>query len=352
MAALCLLEVLAEVPDPRSRHGRVHPLPAVLALTVLAMLRGCKGPAAIAQFGRDHGAPLAHALGFRRGKTPAASCLSELFSRLDPVAFEAALARWIRSRMPPADPDGAASKQPIAIDGKTLRGSRDGDAPGQHLVAAYAPLVEAVVAQVRVDAKTNEHKAALELLGILPVKGNVFTGDAMFCQRDFCEKVIGGEGDYVLVVKDNQPSLAVDIAAGLAYDEQARRSAAAFSPRRAAAGGARVEDGQQHGQGARAAGEADAAPDCDADEAPGLGGPGAGLRAGARAHGGWQDDGGDRLRDNQPEARGGRRAAPAGPGARALGHRKQTALRQGRDAGRGSKPGAQGQRAAGAGGGA
>ena len=94
--SLSLIEALAEVPDPRSRHGRVHPLPAVLALTVLAMLRGCKGPAAIAQFGRDHGAPLAHALGFRRGKTPAASCLCELFSRLDPVAFEAALSRWIQ----------------------------------------------------------------------------------------------------------------------------------------------------------------------------------------------------------------------------------------------------------------
>src|SRR3954452_17204983 len=117
MPGLSLIEILAEVPDPRSRHGRVHPLSAILALTVLAMLRGCKGPAAIAQFGRDHGTALAHALGFNRGKTPAASCLSELFRRLDPVAFEAALARWIRSRMPPADPGGAADRQPIAIDG-------------------------------------------------------------------------------------------------------------------------------------------------------------------------------------------------------------------------------------------
>src|SRR4051794_12898880 len=175
MAALSLLEALAEVPDPRSRHGRVHPLPAILALTVLAMLRGCKGPAAISQFGRDHGAPLAFALGFTRGKTPAPSCLSDLFARLDAVAFEAALSRWIRARTPPpaAADDPAAAKEPVSIDGKTLRGSRDGDAPGQHLVAAYAPLVEAVLAQVRVDAKTNEHKAALELLGVLPVKGRV-----------------------------------------------------------------------------------------------------------------------------------------------------------------------------------
>src|SRR5437764_266621 len=62
MAPLSPLEALADVPDPRSRHGRRHPLPAILSLAVLAMLRGCKGPTAIAQFGRDHGAELAHAL--------------------------------------------------------------------------------------------------------------------------------------------------------------------------------------------------------------------------------------------------------------------------------------------------
>src|SRR5690348_9124640 len=125
MATLSLLEALAEVPDPRSRHGRIHPLPAILALNALAMLRGCKGPVAIAQFGRDYGAPLAHALGFRRGKTPGASCLSELFSRLDAVAFEAALSRWIKSRSPaPTAGSPGKEKQPVSLDGKTLRGSR------------------------------------------------------------------------------------------------------------------------------------------------------------------------------------------------------------------------------------
>jgi DDE_Tnp_1-associated/Transposase DDE domain len=234
MAALSLLEVLAEVPDPRSRHGRRHPLPAILALVVLAMLRGCRGPVAIAQFGRDYGTPLAHALGFNRGKTPAASCLCDLLSRLDAVAFEAALSRWIASRTPPAaaaaEGDKQAEKEPISIDGKTLRGSRDGDVPGQHLVAAYAPLTEAVLVQVRVDAKTNEHKAALELLGILPVKNRIVIGDAMFCQRDVCEEIIDQEGEYIFFVKDNQPSLQADIEAGFAYETAARSTAAAFSP--------------------------------------------------------------------------------------------------------------------------
>jgi hypothetical protein len=232
MTALSLIEVLAEVPDPRSRHGRVHPLPAILALTVLAMLRGCKGPVAIAQFGRDYGQALAHALGFTRGKTPAASCLSELFSRLDAMAFEAALSRWIQSRTPPTSTEekGKKEKEPLSIDGKTLRGSRDGEVPGQHLVAAYSPLVEAVLVQVRVDAKTNEHKAALELLGILPVKNRIVIGDAMFCQRDLCKEIIDQGGDYLFFVKENQPGLQTDIGAGFGFEAAARSLAAAFSP--------------------------------------------------------------------------------------------------------------------------
>src|SRR5437588_5363228 len=227
MAPLSLLDALAEVPDPRSRHGRRHPLLAILSLTVLAMLRGCKGPTAIAQFGRDHGVALAHALGFLRGKTPAPSCFCELFSRLDAAAFEAALSRWVAARLPPVE---EADQQPVSLDGKTLRGSRDGETPGQHLVAAYAHQHQAVLAQVRVDAKTNEHKAALELLGVLPVKGRVVLGDAMFCQRDLCEKITEQGGDYLFTVKGNQLGLERDIAAGFGFEAGARSIAAAFSP--------------------------------------------------------------------------------------------------------------------------
>ncbi len=233
MACLSLLEALADVPDPRSRHGRRHPLRAILALTVLAMLRGCKGPTAIAEFGRNHGVALAHALGFRRGKTPAPSCLSDLYRILDATAFEAALSLWIAARLPP--PAADADPQPVSLDGKTLRGSRDGAAPGHHLVSAYAHEHQAVLAQIRVDAKTNEHKAALELLGILPVQGRVVLGDAMFCQRDICTRIVEQGGDYLFTVKGNQLGLARDIAAGFAFEDSARRQTAAFSPGAAAA---------------------------------------------------------------------------------------------------------------------
>ena len=224
MGSTSLYEELATVSDPRGLQGLVHPLPAVLGLVVLAMLMGRKSLKGIARFGRQYGTPLAHALGFRRGQTPSVSSLSRTLRRLDAEQFEATLSRWVRART------HAADIPHVSLDGKTLRGSRDGDVPGQHLVAAYAPSVEAVLAQVRVDAKTNEHKAALELLGILPIAGRVVVGDAMFCQRDLAAKVIEGQGDYLLVVKDNQKGVAIDIEAGFGFEQAARSIAAATSP--------------------------------------------------------------------------------------------------------------------------
>lgn len=223
-APLSLLEALAQIPDPRDRRGIRHPLSAILSLAVVAMLTGAKGYEAIAQFGRDKGSALAFALGFRRGKTPAKSTFCEIFRVLDIDAFEEALARWARSRLP------EGQEFVVHLDGKTARGSRDGEIPGQHFVAAYEPHCRAVLAQVKVDTKTNEHKAALRLLGILPLKGCLVTGDAMFCQRDLCAAIIEKGGDYLFFAKDNQPSLVTDIGAGLAFQEQTRRAAAIFSP--------------------------------------------------------------------------------------------------------------------------
>jgi hypothetical protein len=104
------------------------------------------------------------------------------------------------------------------VDGKTLRGPADGEAPGAHLLTAIVPTAAAVLMQLRVDAKTNEHEAALRLLGVLPLAGKVVTGDAMFTHRDVAEAVRGGGGDYVLFVKGNQPELKAQIEAALHGD--------------------------------------------------------------------------------------------------------------------------------------
>jgi hypothetical protein len=266
LPARSLLEVLADIPDPRSRHGRRHPLPAVLGLVALGLLLGHRGPEAIAQLGRDFGPPLAHPLGCRR-RTPATATWARFLRALDAAAVAAALRRWVASRLP----EGVAA---FSRDGKARQGSRDGDALGQHRVAAYAPHVHAVLAQVRVEATTNEHKAALPLRGLRPLEGKVVVADALLGQRDVCPEVVDRGGDDVLLVKGNQPGRATDVAAGFGYEAAARSLAAAFSPRRPAAGGAGPgrPDG---GQGARAGGKADAADDVDRDAAAEVAGAGA-----------------------------------------------------------------------------
>lgn len=211
-----LQEVFALLPEVRQARGRRHPLLAILNLTAVALLAGMKSLEAIAQFARDHGPELAEALGFTHWPTPCKATLSNVFRRLDVAAYENALSAWLKRRCPDLG-------DTLAIDGKTLRGSASYHVPGVHLLSAYAPRVAAVIAQVRVDAKTNEHKAALEFLGILPLQDKIVTGDAMFCQRDFCEEVIRQGGDYVLTVKDNQPTMMKHIAAMFA-------ESAAFSP--------------------------------------------------------------------------------------------------------------------------
>jgi DDE_Tnp_1-associated len=99
-----LLSVLAEVPDPRGRRGKRHPLTAILALAVAATLCVAKSYAALAEWGRNDGPAFAQALGFTRLKTPCAACLFLLFRPLDRTALETALARWaeaVLAALPP-----------------------------------------------------------------------------------------------------------------------------------------------------------------------------------------------------------------------------------------------------------
>ncbi len=223
-----LYEAFGHVPDPRDRSGRRHPLQAILALTSVAMLSGARSLYAIAQFGRDRGRHFAGALGFTRHTTPCCTTLHNLFVAMDEGAFEEALARWTAAA---AEAHGWTT---VSLDGKTLRGSTDVQLPGVHLLAAYAHEAGIVLRQLPVDAKTNEHKAALELLDLIPVKGKLITGDAMFCQRDLSRKIRAKQGDYLWPVKDNQPDLLAAI--GDAFDDADTSPSAAAAGRGRAAG--------------------------------------------------------------------------------------------------------------------
>jgi len=202
--AVSLIERLGELDDPRDPRGIQYPLVPVLALCLVAILAGHTGFAAIAQFGRLRRHRLGPALGFKNGKMPCANTLSLLVRELDADHLDRIIGAWLTDRQ-------ARGWEHIALDGKTLRGSRDGDVPGVHLLSAYVPQASAVIAQMRVEATTNEHKAALRLLGVLPLAGVVLTADAMFTHRDVCVAVLDREGAYVLYAKDNQEALQQDI---------------------------------------------------------------------------------------------------------------------------------------------
>lgn len=211
-ATTSLFDLLCQVPDPRRREGRRHPLPAILSLLVLAMLSGMRGLQGVVDFGRNLPPDVIAALGFTRPKTLAKSTLSVILRAIDTDAFESVVRRWLQAR---AERLGWTA---IAIDGKSLRGSTGEQLPAVHLVAGYAHEAQLALGQLRVDSKTNEHKAALELLGLLPLTGAVVTADAMFTHADFCREVREAGGDYFLAVKDNQPTLLRDIEAAFAAD--------------------------------------------------------------------------------------------------------------------------------------
>jgi hypothetical protein len=205
-----LLAYLAQIPDPRGRQGRRHPLEAMLVSVVCALVQGARGYRAISQWVHEQDVALWHAFGFTR-RPPKASAFRKLLMALSPEHFEQALHDWIEACL--GQPVSDASLQAVALDGKSLCGTLQSHARAVHLVALMDQQTGCVLSQVRVDAKTNEHKAALDLLKGLVLKGRVITGDAMFCQREVCHAIRQQGGHYLFVVKDNQPALKEAIAA-------------------------------------------------------------------------------------------------------------------------------------------
>ena len=186
-AVPALLPYLQTVPDPRQASGRRHPLAAILALSCAAMLAGCDSLLAIAEWGRDPhaGAPLAQRLGFTRERTPCVATLHRVFRRVDVAAFERAVGAWaaaVAAALPEAE-------EGIAIDGKTLRGSRQPTVPAVHLLSALGHEVGLVLAEVPVAAETDEVGALPALLAALVLEGRVLTLDAAFTERPVAEAI-------------------------------------------------------------------------------------------------------------------------------------------------------------------
>ena len=205
-----LLTFLSQIPDPRGRQGRRHRLEAMLASVVCAMLQGARGYAAIAEWLHEQETELHHALGFTR-RPPKEGAFRKLLMALSPGHFERVLSDWMKYCLDM--PTDGVPLQAVAMDGKTLCGTLQPHERAVHLLSLLDQRTGCVLSQSRVDAKTNEHKGALELLKMIVLEGRVITGDAMFCQREVCDDIRDRGGHYFFVVKDNQPTLKESIAA-------------------------------------------------------------------------------------------------------------------------------------------
>ena len=204
-----LLDMLAEVPDPRKRKGRRYPLQSILGLIEVGVLCGHKGYTPIATWIRTQPA-LAKALGFRNGKTPCAAALHNVLKKLDTVKLEQVLTQWVAA-VYQSTPALANTLTAVALDGKSLRGTHTEETRRIHLLAAVSHELGIPLAQSAVSEKTNEIPMSIELLNAFDVARKVITTDALLTQRGFCEEILAKDAEYLLPVKANQKTLFEDI---------------------------------------------------------------------------------------------------------------------------------------------
>lgn len=192
------------VPDPRAENVR-HDLGEVLIIAFVAVLCGAQGCAEMAQFGRVKLEFFRRFLKLKHG-IPSHDTFSCLFRMIDPKALDAAFGQ-ITARLVAALAKGGV----IAIDGKSLKGAYD---KGQKsspkmMVSAYAAGLRLTLATVAAK-NGNEVDAALEVIGLIDLKGKIVTGDALHCNRRMVKAIVDKGGDYCIGLKGNQDSLLSD----------------------------------------------------------------------------------------------------------------------------------------------
>ena len=197
-----LLELLAQVPDPRKPRGIRHGLTGVLAMALSAVITGAQSFVAIAEWAADASPEALARLGVT-GTAPSESTIRRCLQRLAPDQLDHLIGAWMWLRT-----STIGGRRVIAFDGKTLRGARDAAGNLMHLLAGLCQHTGAVLAQLAVGAKTNEIPMLTKLLDTIPdIAGAVITADALHCQRDTAEYITGRGAHYILTVKDNQPTL-------------------------------------------------------------------------------------------------------------------------------------------------
>ena len=198
-----LKEVLKGVTDPRDRRGVRHCLTAILCLSVVGVLAGCRTPEAMREHVADLGPDDLGDLDLEEGRAlPSESTIRRVLERVNADDLDARVSSWLRTRV-----GAIGGRRVIAVEDETMRGARTGDNPAPHLLAAPDQASGVVVGRRRVSDESNEIPALPELLAPLDLDGALITADAMHTQRSTAQWIISRGAHYLLTVKDNQPGL-------------------------------------------------------------------------------------------------------------------------------------------------
>ena len=199
-----LIKHFEQIEDYRHGFNLQHKLSDILTIAILAILSGMTTWDDIEIFGKERIDWLKNFLELPAG-IPSHDTFNRVFQKLNPLSLEKALSEWLKTLAPDV------TSNVIAIDGKSLRGSNKPTAHQfVHMVSAFATGCGISLAQIKVDEKRNEITAIPELLDMLDVEGCTISIDAMGCQKDIASKIISKKADYILAVKDNQPTLRLD----------------------------------------------------------------------------------------------------------------------------------------------
>jgi predicted transposase YbfD/YdcC len=207
------LEAFSSLPDPRSTHTRLYPLKTIIFLTISAVVSGADTWVEIEEFGKDKIEWLKNYVPCPDNRIPSHDTLGDFYKRLDIDSFSACFTNWVSQVC------GILSDDLIAIDGKRVRGSYDrfDNKSAIHMVSAWSSQNEMVLAQVKVDEKSNEITAIPSLLSALELKGAIVSIDAMGCQKEIADQIIEAGADYILALKGNQSTLKEQTAAHFGY---------------------------------------------------------------------------------------------------------------------------------------
>ena len=208
MAISRIMTHFGDLPDPRKPLGRRHVLSDMLVIAICAVICGADGWSQVAAFGRAKHKWFATFLRLPHG-IPSHDTFGRVFAALDPSAFERCFAGWVAHL---AESSGGKL---VSLDGKSIRRSFDHawDASSMaHLVSAFVGANRLVLGQVAIDPggdkpRGNEITAMDKLLDLLDLSGATVSIDAIGCQRATAAKIVHRRADYVLRVKENQPTL-------------------------------------------------------------------------------------------------------------------------------------------------